>query len=157
MKTPLLSTPLTFHALVSTTVTRSEATTFRRSGASDSLCPTRGAASGAADAVGNPIAVLAIAAQDAAIPLNTVLRSSEIGTERSSRDSFLTPVHRSILPGLVPRPVVVKTNGILGVPPSKSEDMRSPRRILARGLTTDPVMVSATALCHQFSLCHRAQ
>ena len=90
MKTPLLSNPLTFPALVSTTVTRSEATTFRRSGACDSLCPTRGAASGAADAVGNPIAVLAIPAQDAAIPLNTFLRSGEIGTERSSRDSFST-------------------------------------------------------------------
>ena len=88
MKTPLLSNPLTFPALVSTTVTRSEATTFRRSGACDSRCLTCGAASGAADTLDNPIAMLAIPAQDAAIPVNTFLRSLEIGIERSSCDCF---------------------------------------------------------------------
>jgi hypothetical protein len=91
MKTPLLSNPLTFPALVSTTVTRSEATTLRRShGACDSRRPTSEAASGAADTLDNPIVVLAIAAQDAAIPLNSFLRSLEIGTERSSCDCFST-------------------------------------------------------------------
>src|SRR5271170_2035693 len=91
MKTPPLSNPRTFPALVSTTVTWSEATTLRRSqGACDSRCPTCEAASGAADALENPIAVLAIPAQDATIPLNTLLRFLEIGTKRSSCDCFST-------------------------------------------------------------------
>jgi hypothetical protein len=84
MKTPPLSNPRTFPALVSTTVVSSEAMTLRRSqGACDPPSPTRGAASGAADALDNPIAVLAIPAQDAAMALNTFLRSLEIGTEWS--------------------------------------------------------------------------
>jgi hypothetical protein len=91
MKTPLLSNPLIFPALVSTTVTRSEATTLRRSqGGCGSFCPPCGATSGPADALDNPIAVLAIPAQDATIPVNTFLRSLEIGTERSSRDCSST-------------------------------------------------------------------